>query len=204
MLDDKKMSSVVLLLACTALDYLTRLNFRTSFRRGHVKLPQETGKFKNKYLPKHFNAKTPSAAQEIHRSQIYGCWESILAEYHCKCTLTILLFSVSGCGWNQGLDGLFLGLVTLFLCRNLIWQTWVWVDTPGTVCQWILVYWWRWWCYGHHFYFYGLLLRSPLGSIPGTVQVSATTGFKPKGVVFIVIWRSERRSACTTKSLRLS
>lgn len=112
------------------------------------------------------------------------------------CSLSVVVGGI-------GLDGLFLGLVTLFLCRNLIWQTWVWVDTPGTVCQWILVYWWRWWCYGH-FYFYGLLLRSPLGSIPGTVQVSATTGFKPKGVVFIVIWRFERRSACTTKSLRLS
>lgn len=119
------------------------------------------------------------------------------------CVLRLFYCSLGTCQWlrwNQRLEGLFLGLVTLFLCRNLIYRSWVWVDALGTICQCILVYRWWWWCCGHHFYFYDL----PLRSIAGTVQVSATTGVKPKGVVFFSIWRCERRSACTTKSLRLS
>lgn len=80
-------------LVCTALHYLTRLYFSTFFRRSHVNLPQETGKFKNKDPPRLFNAKAPSVAQEIHKSWMHRCWESVLDKYHCKCTLAILLFS---------------------------------------------------------------------------------------------------------------
>lgn len=68
MLDHQKMSSVFLPLVWTVIYYLTRLNFSAFFRRSHVNLPQETGKFKNKNLPRLFNAKTPSVAQEIHKS----------------------------------------------------------------------------------------------------------------------------------------
>lgn len=198
------MSSVVLFLACTALYYLTRLNFRTFFNRSHVKLPQETGKFKKEYLPKWFNAKTPSVAQEIHKSQIYRYWESILAEYHCMCTLTILLFSgylsvvvvESEVRWTfswacyavlmQKSD-----LANLSMCGHS------WCYLPMNICiSMVMMVLWD--------IIFIFMISHHMRSIPGTVQVSATTSFKPKGVVFIFIWRFERRSACTTKSLRLS
>lgn len=80
-------------LVCTSLYYLTRLYFNTLFRRSHVNLPQETGTFKNKNLPRLFNAGTPSVALEIHNSWVHRCWESVLGKYHSICTLAILLFS---------------------------------------------------------------------------------------------------------------
>lgn len=80
-------------MVCTALHYLTRLHFSVFFRISHVNLPQEMGKFKNQNLPRLFNAKTPSVAREIHRSQIHRCWESILDKGYCMCTLAVLLSS---------------------------------------------------------------------------------------------------------------
>jgi len=65
-------------LVCTALHYLSRLYFSAVVSRSHVNLPQETGKFKNNNPPRLFNAKTAPVAQEIHKSRMHRCSESIL------------------------------------------------------------------------------------------------------------------------------